>query len=128
MLDMKDFAMKGFSRLPGAIATEDLNQVRDIGLLAIQAVYPTAKNLQDSNWVQKASARPDLVAEAYGLLQNHSFLHSLGLNEKMWGIACSLLNDPLMYEKVAFRIDVPHETKEMAWWHWHDPLQRVRVM
>jgi len=57
MLDMKDFAMKGFSRLPGAIATEDLNQVRDIGLLAIQAVYPTAKNLQDSNWVQKASAR-----------------------------------------------------------------------
>jgi hypothetical protein len=93
------------------------NRVRDIGLLAIQGVYPTAKNLQDSNWVREAAARPDLVTKAYSLLQNHSFLHSLGLNKKMLGVACSLLNDPSMYEKSVFRIDIPHETKEMAWWH-----------
>jgi len=91
--------------------------VRDIGLLAIQGVYPTAKNLQDSNWVREAAARPDLVTKAYSLLQNHSFLHSLGINKKMLGVACSLLNDPSMYEKLVFRIDIPHETKEMAWWH-----------
>jgi ectoine hydroxylase-related dioxygenase (phytanoyl-CoA dioxygenase family) len=73
--------------------------------------------LNDSGWVSYAAANPDCVTKIYDEMRDHQVFIELGLLPKITNIVRQLIRKPVLYKKVPFRIDVPLETKELAFWH-----------
>jgi ectoine hydroxylase-related dioxygenase (phytanoyl-CoA dioxygenase family) len=115
-----EFAEQGCV-LPRALLTaQDLAPISSAILSAIRVYLPEASSIQDPDWVRTAIDRPDIVTAIYNQLRDNSLLLQLGQNPKITKVVKTLIDAPVIYHKIPLRIDVPFESKELAFWHQDD--------
>jgi len=74
----------------------------------------------ESQWVEFAKQNPGIVTEIYDEMRDSECLLKLGQLPAITSIVKTIIPQPLLYKKIPFRIDVPFETKELAYWHQDD--------
>ncbi len=121
MINMINYYNKqGYFLAKGLLAPEDFAEIDTQAEESIRRNYKEVSSLNDSEWVSYAAANPECVTKIYEEMRDHQVFIDLGLLPKITQIVCQLIRQPSLYKKIPFRIDVPFETKELAFWHQDD--------
>jgi ectoine hydroxylase-related dioxygenase (phytanoyl-CoA dioxygenase family) len=112
----KHFEEYGFYLAKNLIQTSDLKPIENKCLEIINKYYIT-DDINRSDWVSYAVENPEIVAKVYNEMRDDAELHSLGQNRSIISLVNEFIEKPLLYRKIPFRIDVPFEIKELAYWH-----------
>jgi ectoine hydroxylase-related dioxygenase (phytanoyl-CoA dioxygenase family) len=110
----------GYFLAKGLLDSSDFLDIEDLAKRVIRNHWKELTYLNDLRWVSHASANPNCVAKIYDEIRDHEVFLRLGLSSKITSIVSKLIRAPALYKKVPFRIDVPFETKELAFWHQDD--------
>lgn len=113
----KDFLQNGCVLLKGVLKDADLAPVKELLLGEIREYVPDATGLQDPKWVRTAMDNPEAVGKIYDAVRDHPILLDIARLPAVCSVVAQLLDEPRLYKKTPLRIDVPLETKEMAFWH-----------
>lgn len=114
------YEQQGYILAKGLLKTEDFADIDFQMRELIRKNWKEVSCLNDPAWVSYAAANPDCVAKIYDEMRDHQVFIELGLSPKITNIVSELIRQPALYKKVPFRIDVPFETKELAFWHQDD--------
>jgi ectoine hydroxylase-related dioxygenase (phytanoyl-CoA dioxygenase family) len=114
------YSEHGYFLAKGLLAPEDFADIETQARGSIKKNWKEVSSLNDSEWVSYAAANPECVTRVYDEMRDHQVFIELGLLPKITHIVCQLIRKPALYIKVPFRIDVPFETKELAFWHQDD--------
>jgi len=118
MNNLRDYYNEyGYFLAKGLLAPEDFEVIEAKAKDSIGKNWKEVSSLNDSEWVSYAVSNPDCVTKVYNQMRDHQVFIELGLLPKITHIVCQLIPQPSLYKKVPFRIDVPFETKELAFWH-----------
>lgn len=121
MKDLKaHFDRYGFYLARGLLSQEDLNLVEIRAIAAVSRNYKAITGLNDADWVSHAINNPNCVTRVYDEIRDDNVFIDLGRTPSVTRIVKELVREPKLYRKVPFRIDVPFETKELAFWHQDD--------
>lgn len=116
-LMQEEFEKNGCLLLEGVLNDADLAPVKKLLLSQIREYVPDATGIQDPTWVSAAIERPEVVGKIYDSVRDHPALLNIATLPAVSSIVTHLLEEPRLYKKTPLRIDVPLETKEMAFWH-----------
>ena len=121
MNNIRDFYNDhGYFLAKGLLVSEDFADIDAQVKGSIRKNWKEVSSLNDPEWVSYAAANPDCVTRIYDEMRDHQVFIKLGLSPKITQIVYQLIRQPTLYKKVPFRIDVPFETKELAFWHQDD--------
>lgn len=108
----------GYVLVRGLLSQADLLPVNEALINTIEQVEGTRfSTIQDDALVEFFKSRPDKVTEVYNAFQGNNALGMLARHPAIMSAVRSLIPNPKCYVKMPFRIDVPFETKELAFWH-----------
>lgn len=110
----------GFVLARGLLDKDDFLAVEQIVIEKISKHYKRIESLNDPDWVSYSVNHSECVTKVYDEMRDHEVFIELGKSNKIVGIVRQLIRAPELYRKVPFRIDVPFETKELAFWHQDD--------
>lgn len=121
---VEEFENNGFIHLRDLLNSDDLEPIKEKCVQAIkssgfQDELPEGL-LNSPNWVCFAQSNPHAVTKVYDLMRDDPVLTEMGRSKKITSIVHDLIKNPGLYKKIPFRIDVPFETKELAYWHQDD--------
>ncbi len=114
------FNEQGYFLAKGLLAPEDFEDIFAQAKLSIRKNWKQVDCLNDSEWVSYAITNPNCVTKIYDEMRDHKVFIQLGLLPVITNIVRQLIRQPVLYKKVPFRIDVPFEAKELAFWHQDD--------
>lgn len=121
MNQIKDYYNdEGYFLAKGLLATEDLAEIEARAKKSISINWKLIANLNDPAWVKHATENPALVTKVYDDMRDDEVFIKLGKLPKIKHLVNKLIPLPKLYKKVPFRIDVPFEAKELAFWHQDD--------
>lgn len=112
-----NFEVDGCFLLEGVVTEDDLRPVEEMLLAEIRKQCPDATDIQDPAWVKYSIARPDAVTRVYDSVRDHPLGLAIGRLPALRQAVKSLIDEPVLYNKVPLRIDVPFDNKELAFWH-----------
>jgi ectoine hydroxylase-related dioxygenase (phytanoyl-CoA dioxygenase family) len=118
MEDIKSqYEQKGYWVAKNILSPQDLEPIEDRAMAAINSSYKSIARLNDEGWVSYAKDNPQCVAKVYDDMRDDNVFITLGSSPSITSVVKLLVREPQLYRKVPFRIDVPFETKELAFWH-----------
>jgi len=121
MNNIKDYYNdQGYFLAKGLLANEDFAEIETRARNSISINSKLIANLNDPNWVKLATENPALVTKVYDDMRDDEVFIKLGILPKITDLVSTLIPSPKLYKKVPFRIDVPFEAKELAFWHQDD--------
>ena len=121
MNKIKDFFNgQGYYLAKGLLSNEDFEEIETQAKESITKNSKFISNLNDPTWVTLAVEDPTLVTKIYDDLRDREVFIKLGQSSKITDIVSKLIRHPKIYKKIPFRIDVPFEVKELAFWHQDD--------
>jgi ectoine hydroxylase-related dioxygenase (phytanoyl-CoA dioxygenase family) len=121
MNEIKDsYINQGYFLVRSLLSYQDLESIEEQVRLSISRHWRVITDLNDPVWVGYAVENPACVTRVYDDMRDHDLFIRLGLLPKIVDIVSMLINQPKLYKKIPFRIDVPFETKELAFWHQDD--------
>lgn len=120
---MEDFSQE--YREDGAILIKglfDQSDFKDVLSRLIKEISSFINaDYQSNEWIDHTQKNPADVTKLYDQLVNCSEAEKLARNPKIIEAVKKLLPEQqYVYKKIPFRIDVPFETKELAFWHQDD--------
>jgi ectoine hydroxylase-related dioxygenase (phytanoyl-CoA dioxygenase family) len=110
----------GFVLARGLLEQDDFLAVEQIVIKKIGKHFKPISSLNDPDWVTYSVNNPECVTKLYDEMRDHEVFMELGKSDKIVHIVRQLIREPELYRKVPFRIDVPFEIKELAFWHQDD--------
>ncbi len=116
----REYSEQGTFLFQSLLSAQDLAPICSAILGMIKEYVPEANSIQNPEWVRFASDNPDIVSAVYNKLQDHPALLKLGQTPSITNVIKSLIDAPVIYHKIPLRIDVPFESKELAFWHQDD--------
>lgn len=111
---------QGYFLAKGLLANQDFAEIETRAKNSISINSKLIANLNDPDWVKLATENPELVTKVYDDMRDDEVFIKLGLLPKITDLVSTLIPSPKLYKKVPFRIDVPFESKELAFWHQDD--------
>jgi ectoine hydroxylase-related dioxygenase (phytanoyl-CoA dioxygenase family) len=119
---IESYNENGFLLSKNILSNEDLAPIRKTLSELVAEVFPLEEKggVNSVSWVEFSKTNPDVIADIYNKMRDHFVLKNLGKSEKIRKIINKLIDKPGLYKKIPFRIDVPFETKELAYWHQDD--------
>lgn len=120
MDDIETFNKSGFFLSEKLLEEKDLSNIRNIVLDKVTKHYKPIEHINDHLWTQHARENPGIVTKIYDEMRDHNVFIELGKNPKVVNLVQKFIKSPSLYKKIPFRIDVPFETKELAFWHQDD--------
>jgi ectoine hydroxylase-related dioxygenase (phytanoyl-CoA dioxygenase family) len=120
----REFDNNGYLHIRDLLNSADLEPIRRKCTQAIKKSGfkggMSKGGINSSSWVSFAQKNPNVVSEVYDMMRDDPVLTELGKSKKITSIVRKLIKNPGLYKKIPFRIDVPFETKELAYWHQDD--------
>jgi len=92
----------------------------ETAIINAMAEYFPCQSIHSKALASYLRTHPEAVSKIYDTLQNHPCLINLGQIRPITGVVGSFISKPAIYLKAALRIDIPFESKEMAYWHQDD--------
>lgn len=121
MNEMKDFYFEqGYFLAKKLLSAQDLEGIEKRARLSISRNWRDITDLNDPVWVSYAIENPACITQVYDDMRDDDVFIKLGLLPKITDAVSTLIRQPKLYKKVPFRIDVPFQTKELAFWHQDD--------
>ena len=115
---IQDFQKNGYYLAKGAIS-QSLAGVESV-VEEVISKYHKLESLNDPSWVQFAVSNPNIVSKVYDEILSHKCFLELGGAKEIAEYVHLFIGQPLLYKKIPFRIDVPFNIKEFAYWHQDD--------
>ncbi|WP_293576393.1 phytanoyl-CoA dioxygenase family protein [Phaeobacter sp.] len=115
-----DYQRQGWHLSEGLLSSVDLSAIDALILSEIREHLPQSQSIQDPEWIELAKNRPEIVTSVYDAIRDHPSILELGHNRSIVDVVKSLIDAPVLYNKIPLRIDVPFENKELAFWHQDD--------
>lgn len=115
----QSYAQNGFFTAKGLLKEEDFSKIESLLTELIQRQMAGAQP-NSADWVEFAKRNPAVVTRIYDEMRDNDRLLELGRNRAVVDMVRQFIDKPLLYNKIPFRIDVPFETKELAYWHQDD--------
>lgn len=109
----------GFYLARGLLDSEVFSEIEAI-IFKITTKYYSCKSIHSKDLAAHLQANPNVVTEIYDKLQNHQHLIDVGKSKAITDIVQSFIPNPALYLKAVLRIDIPFESKELAYWHQDD--------
>jgi len=121
MDDIKQhYDQKGYWLAKNLLSSDDLRSVDDRVISVVKSNYKLIAGLNSVDWVSYATSNPQCVTKVYDEMRDDNVFINIGRLPRVTSIVRLLVREPKLYRKVPFRIDVPFETKELAFWHQDD--------
>lgn len=114
------YISEGYFLARNLLADEDLLDIEKRVRSSIAMNWDEITDLNDPAWVSFAADNPRCVTSVYDDMRDDDVFIKLGLLPEITDVVSALIRQPKLYKKVPFRIDVPFETKELAFWHQDD--------
>jgi ectoine hydroxylase-related dioxygenase (phytanoyl-CoA dioxygenase family) len=112
------YRTEGYLLHRNLLSADDLRPIQEALVETVRSVEKLSfTGYQDRELVEYFKAHPDRVTEIYNAFQGHPALMELSRNPKVLDVVRGVIPNPKCYRKMPFRIDVPFETKELAFWH-----------
>lgn len=111
------FHRHGFVVWRSCLSNELLTSIEDLITAGVRAWVPEAEGPNDPKWVKRAQENPSFVAALYDQLRDSPELLMIGKRLGTFPLVTSLVKNTVIYKKIPLRIDVPFESKELAFWH-----------
>lgn len=119
MLLPENYSRDGYILCENLLDISDFYSI-DKELLECINKFFKCNSTQSESWVNYAINNPNIVSDVYDLMRDNRSLIELGKSPKIVNIVNQLISSPVLYKKIPFRIDVPFQTKELAYWHQDD--------
>jgi ectoine hydroxylase-related dioxygenase (phytanoyl-CoA dioxygenase family) len=110
----------GFFLEEKLLEEKDFLNIKNLVFDKVAKYYKNISCLNDPLWVSHAMDNPGVVSKIYDEMRDHNVFIDLGKSPKIVNLVKKFIKSPSLYKKVPFRIDVPFETKELAFWHQDD--------
>lgn len=117
---MDTFKADGCLILRDVLTGADLHGVENLILSEVHKYVPEATGINDRVWVDHAIKHPDTISKMYDAVRDADEALQLGQVASLVDTIKSLMEEPMLYNKVPLRIDVPFVNKELAFWHQDD--------
>lgn len=121
MNQIKDyFNQQGYFLEKGLLTNQDFSKIEARVRHSITTNWKLIANLNDPAWVSYAKKNQACITKVYDDMRDDEVFIKLGILPKITDLVSKLIIQPKLYKKVPFRIDVPFEVKELAFWHQDD--------
>lgn len=117
---MNEYKDQGYCLVRGLLSTDCFRSIEYSALQLIAKNYKAIGDLNDREWVVHATENSACVTKIYDEMRDNDTLIELGKRSCITEIVRNLIQSPMLYGKIPFRIDVPLATRELALWHQDD--------